>query len=170
MTIHEVLRRPLVTEKGITKKEEERTLCFEVARDANKVQVSYSLTTYSPYEGFRVAFNGTKGRIDFWMHEKQPWPMENFDELHVTDSFGKAEFIKLPRVEADHYGGDPVLRDTIFKNPSRPDPLKRAANVRDGAMAVLIGVAARKSIDSGKPLRIAELTDLVPQVQKPYME
>jgi predicted dehydrogenase len=139
-------------------------------RYANKVQVSYSLTTYSPYEGFRVAFNGTKGRIDFWMHERQPWPMENYDELHVTDSFGKAEFIKLPRVEANHYGGDPVLRDTIFKNSSVPDPLKRAANVRDGAMAVLIGVAARKSIDSGKPLRIAELTDLVPQAQKPYME
>ncbi len=139
-------------------------------RYANKVQVSYSLTTYSPYEGFRVAFNGTKGRLDFWMHEKQPWPMENYDEIHVTDNFGKAEFIKLPRIEADHYGGDPVLKDTIFKNSSVPDPLKRAANVRDGAMAVLIGVAARKSIDSGKPFRIAELTDLVPQVQKPYME
>ena len=139
-------------------------------RYANKVQVSDSLTTYSPYEGFRVAFNGTKGRIDFWMHEKQPWPMENYDEIHITDSFGNAEFMKLPRLEADHYGGDHVLKDTIFKNASVPDPLKRAANVRDGAMAVLIGVAARKSIDTGKPYRIAELTDLVPQVHKPYME
>ena len=39
MTIYEVLKRPLVTEKGVTKKDEERTLCFEVARDANKTQV-----------------------------------------------------------------------------------------------------------------------------------
>lgn len=39
MTIHQVLRRPLVTEKGVTKKDEERTLCFEVAAAANKVQV-----------------------------------------------------------------------------------------------------------------------------------
>ena len=39
MTLHDVLRRPLVTEKGITKKEEERTLCFEVAKEANKIQV-----------------------------------------------------------------------------------------------------------------------------------
>ena len=31
MTIHDVLVRPLVTEKGMTKKEEERTLCFQVA-------------------------------------------------------------------------------------------------------------------------------------------
>ncbi len=43
MTIHDTLRRPLVTEKGITKKEEERTLCFEVARDANKIQVKQAV-------------------------------------------------------------------------------------------------------------------------------
>lgn len=29
----------------------------------NGVQVSYSLTTYSPYEGYRIAFNGTKGGL-----------------------------------------------------------------------------------------------------------
>jgi large subunit ribosomal protein L23 len=39
MNIHEVIRRPLVTEKGVEKKESERTLCFEVALDANKTQV-----------------------------------------------------------------------------------------------------------------------------------
>jgi large subunit ribosomal protein L23 len=39
MTIHDTLVRPLVTEKGITKKEEERTLCFQVAKDANKIMV-----------------------------------------------------------------------------------------------------------------------------------
>jgi large subunit ribosomal protein L23 len=39
MTIHKVLRRPLVTEKGVDKKDNERTLCFEVAADANKTQV-----------------------------------------------------------------------------------------------------------------------------------
>ncbi len=39
MTVYEVLKRPLVTEKGVTKKDEERTLCFEVAPGANKTQV-----------------------------------------------------------------------------------------------------------------------------------
>ena len=43
MTIHEVLKRPLVTEKGITKKEEERTICFEVAKDANKIMVKQAV-------------------------------------------------------------------------------------------------------------------------------
>jgi large subunit ribosomal protein L23 len=39
MTIYEVIRRPIVTEKGVQKKEAERTLCFEVAPDANKTQI-----------------------------------------------------------------------------------------------------------------------------------
>jgi len=39
MTIHKVLRRPLVTEKGVDKKDNERTMCFEVSVDANKTQV-----------------------------------------------------------------------------------------------------------------------------------
>jgi len=39
MTIYEVIKRPLVTEKGVAKKDSERTLCFEVAPGANKVQV-----------------------------------------------------------------------------------------------------------------------------------
>ncbi|HKW96890.1 MAG TPA: 50S ribosomal protein L23 [Bryobacteraceae bacterium] len=39
MNLHEVIRRPLVTEKGVAKKEAELTLCFEVAPEANKVQV-----------------------------------------------------------------------------------------------------------------------------------
>ena len=39
MTVYQVIRRPLVTEKGVDKKENERTLVFEVAADANKTQV-----------------------------------------------------------------------------------------------------------------------------------
>jgi large subunit ribosomal protein L23 len=39
MNKYDVIRRPLITEKGVTKKDEERTLCFEVACDANKTQI-----------------------------------------------------------------------------------------------------------------------------------
>jgi large subunit ribosomal protein L23 len=39
MNQHQVLIRPLVTEKGVTAKDENRTLCFEVHGDANKTQV-----------------------------------------------------------------------------------------------------------------------------------
>jgi large subunit ribosomal protein L23 len=39
MNQYDVLRRPLVTEKGVAKKDDERTLCFEVAPEVSKTQV-----------------------------------------------------------------------------------------------------------------------------------
>lgn len=39
MNTYQVIRRPIITEKGVEKKDTERTLCFEVARDATKTQV-----------------------------------------------------------------------------------------------------------------------------------
>ncbi|HTW65056.1 MAG TPA: 50S ribosomal protein L23 [Bryobacteraceae bacterium] len=39
MNIHDVIKRPIVTEKGVTKKDNERTLCFQVATAANKTLV-----------------------------------------------------------------------------------------------------------------------------------
>jgi len=39
MNTYEIIKRPLMTEKGVTKKEAERTLCFEVDPRANKVEI-----------------------------------------------------------------------------------------------------------------------------------
>ncbi len=39
MNVYEVIRRPLVTEKGVTAKDEYRTLVFEVSGEATKTQV-----------------------------------------------------------------------------------------------------------------------------------
>ena len=39
MNVFDVIKRPLVTEKGVTKKDNERTLCFAVALAANKTQI-----------------------------------------------------------------------------------------------------------------------------------
>ena len=39
MNVYEVIRRPIVTEKAVSKKDDESTLCFEVRADANKTQI-----------------------------------------------------------------------------------------------------------------------------------
>ena len=39
MDIYQVLKRPIVTEKGVSKKDDEATLCFEVAPEANKTEI-----------------------------------------------------------------------------------------------------------------------------------
>lgn len=132
----------------------------------NGVQVSYSLTAYSPYEGYRIAFNGTEGRMDAWIQESNPTSDANYDEIVVYKNFGKRKYIQIPK-GAGHGGGDKLLKDQIFI-PETADPLKQAAGIRDGALACLVGIAARKSIASGKPQLIEELTTIQPQVEKIY--
>lgn len=154
---------------------------------ANDVQVSYSLTTYSPYEGWRVAFNGFGGRIDSW--QDIPWRRRekvnqaelhaeemsqgkekeeytDYDEVMVMDNFGDYELVKVPRIGGGHGGGDRRLQDSIFRYKNASDPYRHSAGLRDGAMSVLIGIAARKSIEENRIVRIEELTDLKPSVKR----
>lgn len=134
-------------------------------RYANKVNVSYSLTTYSPYEGYRIAFNGTKGRLEAWIKERQPWEEKGGDEIHLTTNFGKREIMIVDANEEGHGGGDVRLRKQIFTPGT--DTFRQAAGSRDGAMACLVGIAARNSIDKGGAVKIASLTDLVPMAVRP---
>ena len=135
-------------------------------RYMNGVHVSYSCTTYSPYEGYRIAFNGTEGRLEAWVQERQPWPARDYDELRLTRNFGETELIRIPHQGGGHGGGDTRMLDRIFRNPDAPDPLRQAAGVRDGALAALVGIAARRSADTGEPVRIADLTSIVPAVDR----
>ncbi|MEY3052194.1 MAG: hypothetical protein RLY31_1979 [Bacteroidota bacterium] len=134
-------------------------------RYANQVLVSYSLTTYSPYEGYRIAFNGTGGRLEAWIKERQPWIPEDdgYDELRLTTNFGKTELIRIPHGDGGHAGGDERMLDRIFRFPDQPDTWRQSAGSREGAMSILTGVAARKSIQSGLPVRIESLTSLKPR-------
>ena len=136
-------------------------------RYANGVHVSYSCTTYSPYEGYRIAFNGTRGRMEAWVKERQPWRREPYDEIRVTDNFGETELIQIPHGGGGHGGGDRRLKDRIFKDPTMPDPYRQAAGARDGAMSILVGIAARESVKTGEPIRVASLTSLKPRAIRP---
>ena len=129
-------------------------------RYKNKVQVSYSLTTYSPYEGYRIAFNGTEGRLEAWIKESQPWEEKNEDELVLVKNFGERTLIPVPHGAGGHGGGDTRLKDKLFLDPNQADPWRQSAGSRDGAMSCLIGIAARHSIEQGKPIQIQDLTTI----------
>jgi large subunit ribosomal protein L23 len=45
MNVYDVIRRPLITEKGHAKRETERTLCFEVHPEANKIEIKQAVET-----------------------------------------------------------------------------------------------------------------------------
>lgn len=157
---------------------------------ANGVTVNYSLTTYSPYEGWRISFNGMNGRIDSWedipfqttnaaaatdqnakhaaeMAQVKDEKPESYDEIWIMDNFAqKGESIYVPKYTTGHGGADGRLKDLIFKNPTNQNPLKILAGTRDGAFSCLIGIAARKSIALGRSVKISELTDIVPAINR----
>lgn len=43
MNVYDVIRRPLITEKGHAKREAENTLCFEVHPEANKIEIKQAV-------------------------------------------------------------------------------------------------------------------------------
>jgi predicted dehydrogenase len=132
---------------------------------ANNVQLSYSLTAYSPYEGFRVSFNGKKGKMDAFIELNDN--EELYDKILITSNFGKQETIQVLKDNTEHGGGDLRLRKEIF-SPSGSDPHKQIAGTRDGAMSILMGIAAYHSIDKQQPVKIKDLTTLKPQARKLY--
>jgi hypothetical protein len=152
---------------------------------ANNVTVNYSLTTYSPFEGWRIAFNGTEGRIEAAldipyhknisvdqaeMHAKE---MEQnaleeaeMESIIVHKLWKDFDTVKVHYEKGGHGGGDSRLQDKIFVSPNVEDPFGRAAGSRDGVMSVLIGIAARKSIETGNKVQINDLSDLEPRATR----
>ena len=45
MNVYDIIRRPLITEKGHMKREADNTLCFEVHKDANKIEIRQAVET-----------------------------------------------------------------------------------------------------------------------------
>jgi large subunit ribosomal protein L23 len=62
-TLYEIIKRPLVTEKGVTKKDSERTLCFEVAADANKTQIKNAVQLVFKVKVEEVRTSTTAGKL-----------------------------------------------------------------------------------------------------------
>jgi large subunit ribosomal protein L23 len=63
MTNYDVIKRPIVTEKAVTKKDEERTLCFEVHPDANKVQIRTAVEKLFKVKVATVRTSITEGKL-----------------------------------------------------------------------------------------------------------
>lgn len=143
----------------------------------NGTILNYSLNAFMPYEGQSIAFNGTEGRIDIRNYHSQPWEMPYDSEIRITKNFKGSEVIKIGGKEGinlktgkeglevfqaqgergGHGGADPHAKELLFV-PGTPDPLNQIAGIRAGVLSSLIGVAARKSIESGgKPIKISDL-------------
>ncbi|WP_431800475.1 Gfo/Idh/MocA family protein [Halobacillus andaensis] len=121
--------------------------------------LSYSINFSLPYEGYRLAINGTKGRIEtteFHAPSRVPFrvPEQTIDYFPL---FGSKETIHVLQQEGGHGGGDPVIQEDIFlgEDPSRP--YRVLSGSEDGAYAVTTGEAVWRSVKEKQPINIEKL-------------
>ncbi|HYG22463.1 MAG TPA: Gfo/Idh/MocA family oxidoreductase [Verrucomicrobiae bacterium] len=138
-----------------------------VVRYNTGATLSYSLNAFNGWEGYRIAFNGTKGRLEHGIQEK----VYVFGDGSTPGAVAKeGTYIRLfplraparevelwPSGEGGHGGGDRVMLDDLFLPQKPADKYLRAADHRAGAYSILTGVAANRSIRSGKPVEISGL-------------
>ncbi|MFC1539291.1 Gfo/Idh/MocA family protein [Candidatus Latescibacterota bacterium] len=125
----------------------------------NDVLLNYSLNSCMPYEGYLVGFNGTKGRLDAREYHTQPWEIDRLADIRVTKHFENSRTSAIRGGGSGHWGGDQKMQDMIFRGPV-PDPLGQTAGTRAGALSIMIGIAARRSIEQHRPFIIEDLVKI----------
>ncbi len=128
------------------------TVCYK-----HGVTMSYSLIAYSPYEGWRVALNGFGGRIEAQEFHSGQRAGESVQQIDVFNRRGERVVYNIPRATGNHAGGDDRLLERLFSGRDIPDPLGYMAGSWSGAMSILIGIGANKSIATGQPVSIDDL-------------
>ena len=147
-----------------------------LVRYRSGVLLNYTLNAFSPYEGFRVALTGDRGRIEY----------EEFHGAHILSSardvgecvaagqatlrvwphFKESYTIDIPPLSGVHGGSDALLQEQIFSLIPPPDPLQRTAGHEQGAASILVGIAANQSMVSGLPIPILQLIKLRPDAMR----
>lgn len=139
-----------------------------MVRYANRAVLTYSLNAYMPWEGFNVAFNGSRGRIELEVKErsyvnaagnKSEEGAVAWKSLRLLPMHGAPLQVEIPEGVGGHGGGDDLMLENIFGAP-KETPDERGAGWRDGAMSILTGIAANRSIATGQPVRVADLVRL----------
>jgi predicted dehydrogenase len=142
-----------------------------VVRYNNNVYLNYSLNSFSPWEGYHVAFNGTKGRLEQHCHESsyisgdgkvQGGFQSEGTCIRIYPHFLSPYEVKVEEGKGGHGGGDTQMLNNIFGEPV-DDPFKRDADYVQGAYSILTGIAANKSMATGKDIVVSELVSGLPE-------
>ncbi|NUO61774.1 MAG: Gfo/Idh/MocA family oxidoreductase [Hamadaea sp.] len=140
--------------------------------------MSYHLTAYSPWEGYRLMVNGSRGRLELEVVENDHVSLGASGALkgaalHGEEAAAEQGGVRLtlhrfwePPVEIDvpeksregHGGADAKMADILFGGAI--DPLRRSATERDGALALFTGLAANRALATGAPVHVPDLLTL----------
>ncbi len=139
-----------------------------LVRYRNGAVLTYSLTAYAPWEGFRVNFNGTGGRLEVEVVENS-YVNSGGDQaaegslerrtILLRPLLEKPREIEIGESKGAHGGGDSVLLNDLFGEPVT-DEYMRAASHIDGAASILTGIAANKSIATGQVVYVDDILSI----------
>ncbi len=131
--------------------------------------MTYHLTAYAPWEGYRLMVNGSLGRLELEVVESDhAAPAADgtlsgggagWRRLTVRPFWAPPREVPLPSYRRSGHGGaDARMTAVLFG--AQPDPLARSATARDGALALLTGLAANRSMETGAGVRVADLLEM----------
>ncbi|MCP2635943.1 Gfo/Idh/MocA family oxidoreductase [Microbacterium sp. HD4P20] len=145
---------------------------------ASGATLSYSLNAHAPWEGYRVAVNGTLGRAELDVVERgavladeglhpvlDPSAVDagtsgslrpEGERLLVQRHWEAAYEVPISNGTGGHGGGDALLLADVFEGPG-DDPLARPADWRDGVRSICVGIAGNRSLETGLPVHVTEL-------------
>ena len=137
---------------------------------ANGITIGYRLTAFSPAEGYRVVFDGTRGRVELTNVERayvlsdgslvDP-AAEETNRIVVQPHFSRAYELRMPEARGLHGGGDQVMLGELFG--SRPnDQYGRVADERAGVLSAAVGIAANASLTARAPVLLEDVIDNLP--------
>jgi len=144
----------------------------------NNVTLCYSVNAFNAWEGYVIAFNGTKGRLEHKAEESVYISNDGSvpGALKRDGTYIRIYPLREPGYSVDvwtgeggHGGGDEVMLDDIFGANPKPDRYLRNADHRSGAWSCLIGIAANVCFETGHPVKIADLAGEVGYPDYPAM-
>jgi predicted dehydrogenase len=149
-----------------------------LVRYAGGASMSYHLTAYAPWEGYRVMFNGSRGRLELEVVESDHVApaaaagVKGEPGAESTAEQGSRRLLLRPYwapprevavegyTRGGHGGGDVRMLADLVRRPDTVDPLGRTAGAVDGARALLTGLAGNESLATGGAVRVTDLLDL----------
>ena len=118
--------------------------------------LTYSLVAYSPYEGWKIAFTGSEGRLEAEVFSSGEHASDPNQYIRIYNRKGETITYQVPKALGSHGGGDARLLDMIIRG-GLEDPLGQIADTRAGTNSVMIGVCANMSIKDGQAHRVEDL-------------
>ena len=139
--------------------------------------MTYHLTAYSPAEGYRVMFNGSRGRLELNVEESTfVLPHQRVESARgavhgdlAAPTAGRTSITVRPlwsppidhTVDHDHagHGGADARVLAALLDDSRTEGAE-VADARQAALALVTGLAANRSFETGQPVRTIDVLDL----------